>query len=185
MHPDVTQLLQSWRAGDTDARDSLLERLYDTLHAMAAARVRREGDVTLRPTVLVHDAVLRLIDGRQDIANRTHFLALAALKMRSVLVDHARARLAAKRGGGAINLTLSHAEYAEAAADAGDVVDVLALHQALVDLAVRDPRAARAVEMSYFGGMSQTEVASVLEVSLPTVERDLRFARAWLNRRLA
>lgn len=184
---DVTQLLRSWRSGDDDARDRLFEHVYGALHAMASARVRGSGDITLRPTVLVHDALLRLMEGEYVLNDRAHFLALAALKMRAVLVDHARARGAIKRGSGALNLTLSHADSETLAASDGsrDVVDVLALHQALEDLAAHEPRAARAVEMAYFSGMSQVEIGVVLEVSVPTVERDLRFARAWLNRRLS
>ena len=185
MHDEFTQLLHAWRAGDLGARDRLFEQVYQTLHGMAVARMRRADGATLRPTVLVHDAMLRMIDGGAHPVDRAHFLALAALKMRAVLVDHARARHAAKRGGGDASLTLSHAEsligtHAETAR-----IDVLALHQALEELAARDPRAAQSVEMAYFSGMSQSEIATVLEVSLPTIERDLRFARAWLNRRLS
>lgn len=185
LEQDVTELLQSWRDGDNDARDRLFQEVYGTLHAMASARVRGGGDVTLRPTVLVHDALLRLMDSQHAITDRAHFLALAALKMRAVLVDHQRARSAIKRGSGAINLTLSHADSEASCAGDADVVDVLALHQALEDLAAHEPRAARAVEMVYFGGMSHSEIGAVLEVSVPTVERDLRFARAWLNRKLS
>lgn len=187
MEQDVTQLLRLWRNGDIDARDRLFEQVYGALHAMAEARVRPGGDVTLRPTVLVHDALLRLMDGRHEAVDRAHFLALAALKMRAVLVDHARARGAIKRGSGAVNLTLSHADIETLARPGSmpDIVDVLALHQALEDLAAHEPRAARVVEMAYFSGMSHGEIGVVLEVSVPTVERDLRFARAWLNRRLS
>lgn len=183
---EVTDLLRSWRHGDIGARDRLFEQVYDVLHAMASARLVGGGDVTLRPTVLVHDALLRLMDRQYAVADGAHFLALAALKMRAVLVDHARARGAIKRGSGAISLTLSHAD-GEAVTPGGgpDVVDVLALHQALEDLAAQETRAARAVEMAYFSGMSHSEISAVLGVSVPTVERDLRFARAWLNRRLA
>lgn len=184
---DVKELLRSWREGDLDARDRLFEHVYGALHLMASARVRGDGDVTLRPTVLVHDVLLRMMGGRYAVADRAHFMALAALKMRAVLVDHARARTAIKRGRGAINLTLSHAENQALVEGAGrqDVVDVLALHQALEDLGEHEPRAARAVEMVYFSGMAHGEIATVLDVSVPTVERDLRFARAWLNRRLS
>ncbi|WP_157745514.1 ECF-type sigma factor [Luteimonas chenhongjianii] len=181
----VTELLRSWRQGDTDARDRLFEQVYGVLHAMASARLGGGGDVTLRPTVLVHDALLRLMDRQYAVADGPHFLALAALKMRAVLVDHARARGAIKRGSGAINLTLSHADHEARTGSGPDVVDVLALHQALEDLDRHEPRAARAVEMVYFSGMSHSEIGAVLGVSIPTVERDLRFARAWLNRRLA
>lgn len=182
---DITGWLREWQAGDLDARDSLLGAVYDELHGMASSRVRG-GEHTLRPTALVHDAMLRLFDGNPACADRAHFFALAALKMRAVLVDHARARTAAKRGGGGANLTLSHADAAAVATDDRDAdVEVLALHQALEQLSRHDTRAARAVEMVYFGGMAHAEIARVLQVAVPTVERDLRFARAWLNRRLS
>lgn len=183
---DFTQLLNSWRSGEEGARDRLLQQAYGALHEMAKARMGSGGnDVTLRPTVLVHDALLRLIEHVPDCRDRAHFFALAALKMRAVLVDHARARAAGKRGGGGINLTLSHADAIAQEGSGTGSIDVLALHQALDDLAGCDARAARAVEMVYFGGMTNAEVAMVLAVSTPTVERDLRFARAWLNRRLS
>lgn len=181
---DITQLLERWRAGDSASRDEVCERLYGLLHEMAYARIRGRGhrESTLQPTMLVHDALLRMIGGEARYLDRAHFLSLAALKMRAVLVDHARMKAAAKRGGDAVSLTLSHADSIEAADDG---VDILALHQALEQLAEYDPRAAQAVEKSYFGGMSHAEIAEVLSVSVPTVERDLRFARAWLNRALS
>ena len=126
-------------------------------------------------------SLLRLLGRDTDWEDRAHFFALAALKMRAVLVDHARARAAGKRGGDVALVTLSHAER-EGGGDAD--VEVLALHQAIERLAEHDERSARALEMAYFGGMGQAEIACVLGVSVPTVERDLRFARAWLNREL-
>ncbi|NZA25339.1 sigma-70 family RNA polymerase sigma factor [Luteimonas sp. SJ-92] len=183
MDQDLTGLLHDWRAGDEVSRDRLLAQVYDTLRGMAAARLRRgRGDQTLQPTAVVNEALLRLLGTDTDWEDRAHFFALAALKMRAVLVDHARARAAEKRGGDVAMLTLSHADR-----EAGDRAeyDVLALHQALERLAVRDERAARGLEMAYFGGMERREIACVLGISVPTVERDLRFARAWLNRQLA
>jgi len=183
MEEDLTVLLHGWRAGDVAARDRLLEQVYDTLRGMASARLRRsDGARTLQPTAVVNEALMRLLGGETDWEDRAHFFALAALKMRAVLVDHARARAADKRGGDATLLTLSHAER-QAAGIAE--YDVLALHQALQRLAERDERAARGLEMAYFGGMEQREIACVLGVSVPTVERDLRFARAWLNQQLS
>ncbi|WP_372015191.1 ECF-type sigma factor [Pseudoxanthomonas sp. 10H] len=186
MAEDITRLLLSWRAGDLQAREHLFDAVYDALREMAAARLgSAPGDVTLRPTSLVHEALLRMLGRDVGYADRAHFFALVALKMRAVLVDHARAHVAAKRGGGAINVTLSHADQGGAHnEDVGDY-DVLALHQALEQLGGHDPRAGRAVELAYFGGMSHEEIATVLEISVPTVDRDLRFARAWLNRKLA
>ncbi|HJR73870.1 MAG TPA: ECF-type sigma factor [Luteimonas sp.] len=183
MAEELTRLLHAWREGDSASRDRLVAQVYDTLRDMAAARLRRgEGGRTLQPTVVVHEALLRLLGADTAWEDRAHFFALAALKMRAVLVDHARARAAEKRGGDAVALTLSHADRE---AGGGVEYDVLALHQALEKLAERDERAARGVEMAYFGGMERDEIACVLGVSVPTVERDLRFARAWLNRQLA
>ncbi len=180
---DLTELLQAWRGGDRSALERLLPPLYDALREMAAVRLRREGpQQTLNPTALVHEAVLRLMGGDVDWRNRAHFLAYAAMHMRSVLVDHARARLAAKRGGDAVLVTLGHAEGAEGARIE---LDLIALDQALVRLREEDERVARIVEMSYFAGMEREEIAAVIGVSVPTVDRDLRFARAWLNRALA
>lgn len=184
MAEEITQLLEQWREGDSASRDEVCERLYDLLHQMAYARIRgAHRESTLQPTVLVHDALLRMMGGEVRYLDRAHFLSLAALKMRAVLVDHARMNGAEKRGGNAVNLTLSHADAMHAEAEDG--VDVLALHQALEQLDRHDQRAAQVVEKTYFGGMSQGEVAEVLSVSVSTVERDLRFARAWLNRALS
>lgn len=159
-----------------------MPRLYDTLRTMAVARLKGESaEQTLNPTALVHEALIRLIGSDTDWRNRAHFLALAALHMRSVLVDQARARLADKHGGGATRVTLSHAQ---AVHDAQIEVDLLALDQALEQLKRQDQRSARIVEMSYFAGMQREEIAHVVGVSVPTVDRDLRFARAWLNRAL-
>lgn len=179
---DITGLLHAWRSGDRAALGAVMPDLYDTLRRMAAARLRGESDVTLSPTGLVHEAVLRLLGGDVDFANRAHFLGVAALHMRAVLVDQARARLAAKRGGGATRITLD--AQCEPCGDA-DAVDLLALDQALTLLHAEDERAARAMEMSCFAGMQREEIAAAIDVSVPTVDRDLRFARAWLNRALA
>ena len=182
MSEDLTRLLQDWRGGDDESRDRLLEQVYDTLRGMAAARLGRGRSHTLQPTAVVNEALLRMLGNDVDWEDRAHFFAMAALKMRAVLVDHARARAADKRGGDVAMLTLSHAER-----ESGQSVDydVLALHQALERLAGHDERAARGLEMAYFGGMEQRDIACVLGISVPTVERDLRFARAWLNRQLA
>lgn len=181
---DLTGMLQAWRGGDRAALDRLLPEVYDLLRRMAAGRVAGAGPAaSLEPTALVHEALLRMLGGSPDLQNRAHFLAVAALQMRAVLVDHARARLAAKRGGGALMLTLGAAER-QPAGD-GVEIDLLALDQALAQLAEQDPRTARTVEMSYFAGMSRDEIAEVLQVSEATVDRDLRFARAFLNRQLS
>ncbi|MBS7456782.1 ECF-type sigma factor [Coralloluteibacterium stylophorae] len=181
MKDEATALLHAWRGGDEASRDQLVEMVYDTLRGIAAAQLRgRGGEDPLRPTVLVHEALLRMLGREVAFADRAHFCAVAALKMRAVLIDHARALAAAKRDGGeALTLTSVAGDGGAEAA-----VDVLALHQALERLAEEEPRAARAIEMSYFGGMERAEIAEVLQVSVPTVDRDLRFGRAWLNRAL-
>ncbi|MEO8671849.1 MAG: ECF-type sigma factor [Tahibacter sp.] len=180
---EVTELLHAWRGGDRSALERLMPRLYDTLRDMAAVRLRREGPAqTLEPTALVHEALLRLLGADTDWQNRAHFLAFAAMHMRSVLVDHARSRLSAKRGGDILMVTLGQAESSEGQRIE---IDLLALDQALSLLHHEDERIARVVEMSYFAGMEREEIAAVVGVSVPTIDRDLRFARAWLNRALS
>ena len=179
---NITGMQQAWREGDRAALEAAIPNLYDTLRHMAAARLRGENNATLSPTGLVHEAVLRLLGGTVDFAGRAHFLGVAALHMRAVLVDQARARLAAKRGGGAVMVTLD--PDADVGADHG-ALDLLALDQALDQLGQHDARAAQVMEMVCFAGMQREEVASVVGVSVPTIDRDLRVARAWLNRALA
>ena len=182
MDANITRLLQAWSGGDQHALAAAMPDLYAELRRMAAARLRNERDATLNPTALVHEALLRLLGGHADFASRAHFLGVGALHMRSVLVDQARARLAAKRGGGALKVTLDPA--AEGIGSTAEL-DLLALDQALEQLAAHDARAARVIVMTGFSGMRHDEVAAAIGVSIPTVERDLRFARAWLNRALA
>ena len=178
---EITRLLRNWSAGDDAALDPLFGLVYETLRDIAVARLRGGAHHTLQPTSLVNEAVLRLMGRNVEWNDRAHFFAVAALKMRAVLVDHARAMASAKRGGDVELLTLSHAEQHGEAVES----DVLALHRSLERHAQRDARAARAIEMAYFGGMDRDEIALVLGVSVPTVDRDLRFAKAWLNRELA
>ena len=182
---DVTGLLLSWSNGDASAAERLLPAVYDDLHRQAARAMRREGDDhTLQATALVHEAYLRLIDQRRvQWRNRSHFFGIAAQAMRRVLVDHARGRLAAKRGGGMKQLTLSGVDEAAAQADEG--VEVLALHEALERLAQLDPDQARLVELRYFGGLTIEETAEALGVSPATMKREWAVARAWLRRELA
>lgn len=181
---DITQLLHAWHLGDRDALAQALPRIYDALRRSAVQRLRGERAQTLNPTALVHEALLRMLGNDTDFVSRAHFLGIAALHMRSILIDQARARQAAKRGGGVVHVTLG-ATDAGAAFDAGSVLDLLALDQALTRLADRDARAARVMEMSCFAGMEQEEIAAAVGISVPTVARDMRFARAWLNRELA
>ena len=176
----VTHLLRRWQAGDQQAFDELMPRVYDQLRRMARARMREERhDHTLEPTALVHEAYVRMVDLELSWEDRVHFLSMAARAMRRVLVDHARAHRAAKRGGRAIKVSLH-----EAHATAGPEVDLLELDQALDRLRAQQDRLGEAVELHYFGGLSYQEIAESLSVSEATVDRDLRFARAWLLREL-
>jgi RNA polymerase sigma factor (TIGR02999 family) len=181
--PDVTALLLSWSGGEAAAADRLIPVVYEELHRQAARAMRREGHShTLQATALVHEAYLRLVDQqRVQWRNRAHFFGIAAEVMRRVLVDHARARDAAKRGGGAQRVTLSDARGVPS--DGADA-DVLALHEALERLALLDPDQARLVELRYFGGLNIEESAEALGVSPATVKREWAVARAWLRREL-
>jgi len=181
--PDVTGLLLAWGRGDQSAADRLVPAVYDELRRQAERAMRREGgEHTLQATALVHESYLRLVDQRQvEWRNRAHFFAIASTVMRRILVDHARARLTAKRGGGATQITLAGV----AAGETADDVDLLALHEALEKLAVLDPDQARLVELRYFGGLTIEETGEALAVSPATVKREWALARAWLRRELS
>jgi RNA polymerase sigma factor (TIGR02999 family) len=182
---DVTQLLAAWGAGDPTAAERLVPAVYAELRRQAARAMRREGDNTLQATGLVHEAYLRLVDQRRVAwKSRAHFFGIAAQLMRRILVDHARARHAAKRGGGLQQLTLGDADAA-VPASADDGVEVVALHETLERLAALDPTQARIVELRYFGGLSIEETAEALDVSPATVKREWAIARAWLRRELS
>ena len=162
--------------------DGLNERLYTSLHGIAQACMNSERrHHTLQPTALVNEAYLRIGIGSETKLNRGVFLGRAARVMRQVLVDHARARNAEKRGGGRQRLTLSGVG---ATGDQPDAIDVLGVHEALERLAVEDERLVRVVECRFFGGMTIPETADLLGVSQSTVEADWRFAKAWLKREL-
>ena len=180
---DVTGMLRAWHAGDEDAFKRLVPLVYQELRRVARVRLRAEapGHI-LQTTALVHEAYLRLVQvDRMSVGDRAHLLSLAARLMRQVLVDFARKRLAVKRGGDAIVVSLSDVS-APAAAPA---IDVLALDEALGELTGLDARLARVVELKFFAGLSISETAEALGVSTATVERDWTVARAWLYERLA
>ena len=181
--PDVTGLLHAWSTGDAAAAEQLLPAIYDELHRQAARAMRREGDAhTLQATAVVHEAYLRLVDQRRvEWRSRAHFFGVAAQMMRRVLVDHARARLAGKRGGALQRVTLG--DVGSGPADDTDL-DVLALHEALERLAVLDPHQARLVELRYFGGLGIEDTAKARGVSPATMKREWAVARAWLRREL-
>jgi RNA polymerase sigma factor (TIGR02999 family) len=174
----ATQLLLAWGNGDRNALDQMLPLVYEELHRLAASYLGRErADHTLQPTALVHEAYLRLINQHHvNWQNRAQFLGVAASMMRRILVNHARDRAAAKRGGERERVSLSLVDGASGASD----VDLIALEDALYRLATLDERKARVVELRFFGGLSMDEIAEVLEVSRSTVEREWSFARAWL-----
>jgi RNA polymerase sigma factor (TIGR02999 family) len=177
----ITRLLQAWHDGDTAARDELMPLVYDELHRLASGYMRRERPGhTLQTTALLNEAYLRLIgQSRTDWRSRAQFFGIAAQFMRRILVDHARARLSAKRQGG-----LAEPLDESAVAVPARPPELLALDDALEQLAKVDPRKARVVELRYFGGLTVEETADVLDVSAITVMRDWSFAKAWLQREL-
>jgi RNA polymerase sigma factor (TIGR02999 family) len=179
---DITRLLSAWTAGDELALQELMPLVYNELHRIARRQwsTQPEGH-TLQPTALIHEAFLKLVNPR-DMAfeNRKQFFAVASMAMRQVLVNHAEARLAQKRGGGQANVPLDETE----AAVQKEARDVLALHEALKALQLVDARKSRVVELRYFGGLSIEETAEALSISPVTVTRDWQTARAWLAREL-
>jgi len=178
---DTTRLLVRMGEGDAAAAEQLVPRLYDELHAIAAGYLKRErANHTLQPTALVHEAYIRLIgEGDVDSKNRAHFLAIAAKSMRQILVNHALARNAQKRGGGDAPAPLEIEPE-----DHGGSMNLLAVDQALGKLAALDPRKVQVVECRFFGGLTVEETAQALNISLSTVEADWRMARAWLSAEL-
>jgi RNA polymerase sigma-70 factor, ECF subfamily len=177
----VTRLLHQARDGDAGALDQVFSATYAELRHIAGRHMRRErANHTLEPTALLHEAVLRLFGGEvPELQDRHHFLRAASRAMRHALVDHARARGAAKRGGG-VEIT-----RIDDVADPGAApLDVLGLDDALRRLALADPRCAQVVELKFFTGLEVEEIAEVLGISTATVKRDWRFARAWLAQEL-
>lgn len=187
-HPaedEVPRLLAKLRAGDAAAFDALFPLVYGELHRAAELLLNREGAAhTLQPTALVHEVYLKLARGAAPVASdRPHLIALVARAMRQVLVDHARRRHAAKRGQGEVFVTLG--DHADAAAPGADADTLLALDDALAELAAMDARLAKVVELRFFGGLTEDETAAALEVTTRTVQRDWVKARAWLHARIA
>jgi RNA polymerase sigma factor (TIGR02999 family) len=180
---NITELLVKWGRGDKAALDELMPLVYDELRRLAASYLRRSvGDSTLQPTALVHEAYVRLADRQgASMEHRAQFFGLAAKVMRDILVDHARRRAATKRGGGQLRISLSRAERLGRQPE----VELLALDDALQELAATNPQHSRVVELRFFGGLTNEEAAEVLSLSHATVERYWSFARAWLRRELA
>ena len=179
---NITELLVAWRNGDEAALAQLMPEVHGELHRIARRCMRGErAGHTLQATALVNEAYVRLVDTRQvRWQDRTHFLAMSARLMRRVLVDHARARLYQKRGGGALKVTLTDG----LAGSDEQPQDVIALHDALDALAKFDERKSRVVELRFFGGLTIEETAHVLGVSVDTIMRDWKLAKAWLLREI-
>jgi RNA polymerase sigma-70 factor, ECF subfamily len=178
---DVTQLLLDWRNGDRTALDQLMPLVYDELHRLASHYMRSERpDHTLQPTALVHEAYIRLVGMDVQLENRVYFFAIAAQVMRHILVDHARKYRYAKRGSGSRKVSLDEAiDLSEERAG-----DLVALSDSLTNLAAIDPRKAQIMELQYFGGLTYEETAELLGISLTTVHREVKMAKAWLYREI-
>ena len=181
MGGDITQILTAARGGGPGALDRLLPLVYDDLRLHARRQLRRRRSQTLDTTALVHEAYLRLVDPAQaDFQNRCHFLAVASMAMRQILVDRARRHAALKRGGAGQQVTLDSALLQIQPR----AIEILALDEALRSLAAADERLARLVELRFFGGLTLEETAEVLRISVRTVQREWRMARAFLLRAL-
>ncbi len=180
---EITQLLVAWREGNQAALDELYPLVYDELHRLARRYMSRERKGhTLQTTALINEAYVRLVDQRNvQWANRSHFFAISAQIMRRILIDHARRHSYAKRGGGARQVSLDET----ATMAQGDFSEFLRLDEALKSLAQLDPRRSQVVELRYFGGLNNEEIAGVLNISENTVIRDWNMARAWLYRQLS
>jgi RNA polymerase sigma factor (TIGR02999 family) len=180
---DVTQILHDWSSGDTKAPERLMPFVYDELRRLARGFLARErGGHTLQPTALVNEAYLRLVDQtRVNWQNRAHFYGIASRMMRRVLIDHARAHATEKRGGGTIRLSIDDVQVSlEERA-----TSFVALDEAMKRLEQMDERKCKVVEMRFFGGLSDEEIAEVLGVTTRTVLRDWKTARLWLYRELS
>jgi RNA polymerase sigma factor (TIGR02999 family) len=177
----VTQLLHRWRQGDRQALDEVTRLVYAELRRLATSHLRRErSSHTLQPTALVNEAYMRLCgDAPVAIQDRAHFLAIASRAMRRVLIDHARKHSADKRGGDAVPVELDDALVSPERSDI-----LIALDDALTELEEVDERKARIVELVYFGGLTQEEIAELLQVHFKTVARDVRLAQAWLKSKI-
>lgn len=178
----VTRLLAAWSAGDDRARDQAIAAVYDQVRALAARHLRRQfgpAALTLQPTELANELFLKLLDSDASWEDRRHFYNAATMAMRRILIDTARARQSEKRGGGQIHLSLSAADQTPA-----PTAEAEALDEALSALRAQDARKGEIIELTYLLGLSREEIAQVIGVSVPTVDRELRFARAWLQQHL-
>jgi len=180
---DITRLLHRWHEGDDAALEQLTPLVYERLRSLAARLFSGEAaGHTLQPTALVNEAFQQLIGSNVDWHDRNHFFALSARMMRRILVNHANKRLAARRGGNAVRVTLQEGSVA---GGAGDDTDLLALDKALEALGKFDDRKASILELHYFAGLTYVELADVMQLAESTVHQDLRTAKAWLHNALA
>jgi RNA polymerase sigma-70 factor, ECF subfamily len=181
---DLTKLLKDFSDGSAEALEKLYPQVHDHLHRLAVRYMSRENSGhTLQPTALVHEAFMRLVEGKQvDWQDRTHFFAVAARMMRRILTDHAKAKRAEKRGGGGIKIAFEENLHAVPPSNEGD--DLLALDEALEKLKAINERQAQVVELRYFGGLSIEETAACLQASPATIKRDWSSAKLWLFREL-
>lgn len=181
-HADITLLLHAAATGERQHVDGLMMAIYDDMRRLAGSHMRGErSDHTLQPTALVHEAYVKLVDQRRtDWKDRLHFFAVASRIIRRILIDHARARETDKRGGGRTRLRVEDHDPAAPARD----LDLLALDEAMQELAEIDEQQARIVELRYFGGCTVDEVAELLKIGKRTVDRDWQAAKAWLFVRL-
>lgn len=177
---DITQLLRAWKEGDAGAFEQVVRNLHHEFLRMAASRLRGYGDLSLSQGDVLHESILRLMRSPTSWENRAHFSATVSLTMRGVLREHARARMADKRHGERVEITLSELDRGED----GIAADLLTLDRLLDDLASRDPRGAEVLQLTYFVGLRRVDIATALDISVPTVDRELRSARAWLSEQL-
>ncbi|MCG3161298.1 MAG: hypothetical protein JMDDDDMK_02449 [Acidobacteria bacterium] len=182
---EITRLLQAWREGDDDALARLIPLVENELRRLAKLYLSQERrDHTLQTTALVNEAYLRLIPQQEkDWQNRAHFIGVAARVMRRTLVEYARKHQAQKRGGGAVVISLTELDWLAQTPEM-ELIDVIALDEALIRLSAEHPRPGRVVEMRFFGGLTEEEIAEALAINKTTVVRDWRFAKAWLYREL-
>ena len=178
----ITQMLENWRSGDSQALNQLMPLVHTNLRQLAGKYMRKErAGHTLQATALVNEAFLKLCDSSVSWQSRAHFIAIAARAMRQILVDHARSKYRQKRGGHYKQVTLYEARLAGSAADP----DILDIETALSELEKMDMRKAQIIELNIYGGMTYGEIAEVLGISEASVDRELRFSRAWLQRELS
>jgi RNA polymerase sigma factor (TIGR02999 family) len=175
----LTTMLQAWHASQKGIQDSafnsLIDVCYEQLRRMAATRVRESGAISVSPTELLHDAIICIGESDSDLKNSKHFLATMSLKMRALLIDHARANLTEKRGGDLMRVTLTDLN----AGAVDSTYELVALDDAFNQLDVTAPRSAQVMHLTYFAGMQREDIAKLLDISLPMVDRELRFGRAF------